>query len=139
VYVVDANVLLYAVNADAPHHSTAREWLEGALSGTADVYLTDLVELAFVRLATHPAIFPRPLTPEQACAALAAWHESPTVVRTPGDMRRACAYLGATGTAGNLVNDAYLAAIAAERDLEIVTFDRDFARFPDARVRLLGA
>jgi hypothetical protein len=139
MYVVDANVLLYAVNGDAPHHEEARAWLDGALAGVEDVYFTDLVELAFLRLATKAEIFSRPLTIPEACGTLAVWHSAPTAVRATGDLRRACDLLSATGTAGNLVNDAYVAAIASERGFTIVTFDRDFERFPGVGVHLLGA
>lgn len=138
MYVVDANVLLYAVNGDAPHHEEARAWLDSALAGVEDVYFTDLVELAFLRLATKAEIFARPLTVAQACGALATWHAAPAAVRSAGDLPRTCDLLSATGTAGNLVNDAYLASLAAERGFSIVTFDRDFERFPGVGVHLLG-
>jgi uncharacterized protein len=57
MHFVDANALLYAVNRDAPHHEEARTSLDGALAGVEDVYFTDLVELAFLRLATKAEIF----------------------------------------------------------------------------------
>jgi hypothetical protein len=34
---------------------------------------------------------------------------------------------------GNLIQDAYLAALALEHDAVFVTTDRDFARFPGLR------
>lgn len=139
MYVVDANVLIYAVNGDAPHHEEARAWLEGALAGVEDIYFTDLVELAFLRLATKAEIFARPLTIAEACDALATWLAAPAAVRGWGDLPRTCDLLSATGTAGNLVSDAYLASLAAERGFSIVTFDRDFERFPGVGVHLLGA
>ncbi len=138
MYVVDANVLLYAVNRDAPNHQAAREWLDTALSGAEDVYFTELVDLAFLRIATRPEIFPTPLTVDQACTVLATWHAAPAAVHSSGDIARTCSVLAATGTAGNLANDAYLASIAADRGLRIVTFDRDFQRFPGVTVQLLG-
>ena len=138
MYVVDANVLLYAVNGDSPHHEEARTWLDGALAGVEDVYFTDLVELAFLRLATKAEIFARPLTIAEACSALATWHAAPAAVRGTGDLPRTCDLLSATGTAGNLVNDAYLASLAAGRGFKVVTFDRDFERFPGVGVLLLG-
>jgi len=138
MYVVDANVLLYAVNRDTPHHEEARTWLDGALAGVEDVYFTDLVELAFLRLATKAEIFARPLTISEACGTLELWRSAPAAVGATGDLRRTCDLLSATGTAGNLVNDAYLASLAAERGFRIVTFDRDFERFPGVDVHLLG-
>ena len=138
MYIVDANVLLYAINRDAAHHEEARTWLDGALAGVEDVLFTDLVELAFLRLATKAEIFARPLTISEACGALELWRLAPAAVGATGDLRRTCDLLSATGTAGNLVNDAYLASLAAERGFTIVTFDRDFERFPGVSVHLLG-
>jgi uncharacterized protein len=37
---------------------------------------------------------------------------------------------------GNLVQDAWLAALAIESGCEWITFDRDFARFPGLRWRI---
>ena len=138
MFLVDANVLLYAVNGSAAQHGEANAWLAAALSGSEDVGFTDLVEIAFLRLSTRQGIFPRPLTVAQACTALGAWHSAGAAVRVAGNPVRTCELLGGTGTAGNLVNDAHLAAIAIERSATIVTFDRDFGRFPGVTVHLLG-
>jgi predicted nucleic acid-binding protein len=59
-------------------------------------------------------------------------------VRAAGDLSGTCDLLSATGTAGNLVNDAYLGSLAAGRGFSVVTFDRDFERFPGVGVHLLG-
>jgi len=61
MWMPDANALLYAVNSDSPNHGVARSWLDGALTGGRTVGFTWSVLLAFLRLSTHPAIFPRPL------------------------------------------------------------------------------
>jgi hypothetical protein len=61
VKLVDANVLLYAVNVDAPHHERSRRWLDGALSGTDTVAFAWVALLAFLRLSTKVALFPTPL------------------------------------------------------------------------------
>ena len=62
----DANLLIYAVNRDAPHHRQARLWLERTLSGHESVGLAWIVVLAFLRITTHPRVFDRPLAAEQA-------------------------------------------------------------------------
>ena len=59
--IVDANVLLYAVNVDAPHHAPAREWMDEALNGLEPVGFAWVVLLAFLRLSTRPGLSPRPL------------------------------------------------------------------------------
>lgn len=130
--IVDANVLLYAVNGRARDHDVARRWLAAALTSGEAVAFAWAVMLAFLRLSTHPAVFPRPLTVEEAMQACEAWlGAAPAVILEPtrrhlplmrGLLQRA-------GTAGNLVGDAHLAALALEHGATVVSFDRDFARF----------
>ncbi len=134
--LVDANVLLYAVNEDAPHHRTSKQWLDTSLSSDQAVAFAWIAMLAFVRLATKPAIFPRPLTAGQALDRIDAWLASrSSVVVAPtadhaGVLRRLLVPLG---TGGNLTVDAHLAALAVEHGCTIVTFDADFIRFEGVR------
>jgi hypothetical protein len=73
VDLVDANVLLYAVNRDARHHDRSRRWLDGALSGAETVAFAWIAFLAFVRLSTNVGLFPPPLSAEQAMDRVEAW------------------------------------------------------------------
>jgi uncharacterized protein len=133
VNLVDANVLLYAVNEDAAHHRASREWLDGALSGAETVGFSWLVLLAFARLSTKEGLFPRPLGIEGAMDRVDAWLAAgPAVVLEPTvDHPRVLSRLLADiGTGGNLVNDAHLAALAVEHRGRVVSYDTDFARFP---------
>lgn len=137
--IVDANVLLYAVNEDAPHHEVARSWLDGALAGSGGVGFPWVVLLAFLRIATNPRILPAPMAMTEAVAQVEAWLAAPPAVVVEPTAR----HLGLLGgllddvaTGGNLVNDAHLAALAIERDAQIVSFDRDFARFDGVRHHL---
>jgi len=134
VTIVDANVLLYAVNAGSPQHTAAKAWLDDNLSGDARLGLPWISLLAFLRIATHPTVFPRPLTVAQALEVVDVWCRAPNVVH-PEPGRGFAATLAGTmrsGAApGNLVNDAYLAALATQHDAAVATFDRDFARFPE--------
>ena len=75
--LVDANVLLYAVNSDAPHHEASRAWLDRSLSGDATVAFSWLALLAFVRLSTKPGLFPAPLTTDEAFDRVDAWLAAP--------------------------------------------------------------
>ncbi|MEJ7714716.1 MAG: TA system VapC family ribonuclease toxin [Thermoleophilaceae bacterium] len=138
---MDANVLLHAGNSAAREHERAREWLIEALDGGEAVAFTWLVSLAFLRLATNRAVFPRPLAPDQAIGVLEAWLAAPAAV-TVEPTRRHLSLLGGllarAGTAGNLVNDAHLAAIALEHDAVVVSFDRDFGRFEGLRTLVPG-
>lgn len=130
--LVDANVLIYAVNSDAPHHDRSRRWLESALSGTEPVGLTWGVLLAFLRVTTRRGILERPLAVEDALAYVDAWLQQPQVeLVVPGTKHWTIlrALLIAAGTAGNLTSDAHLAAHALEGGWTLVSTDNDFRRF----------
>jgi toxin-antitoxin system PIN domain toxin len=139
VIIVDANVLLHAVNRDAREHEVARAWLAGALVGVDAVAFAWTVILAFIRVSTHPSVLPRPLTPAEAIADLDAWLAAPSAIvvePTPRHLPLLSGLLARSGTAGNLVSDAHLAVLALENDASIVSFDRDFGRFEGVRWRL---
>lgn len=134
--IVDANVLLYAVNADAHHHEASRTWLDGALSGSDRVGLAWSPLLAFVRLATSARLFAPPLTTTQAMAQVSDWLGAPSAVVVHPTARHADvlgSLLDGAGTSGNLTNDGHLAALAREHRGQIVSYDTDFARFPAVR------
>lgn len=130
--LVDANVLIYAVNRSSPQHAVAKAWLDDSLSGDRPIGLPWLCLLAFLRIATHPSVFSRPLTMAEALSVVAVWCEAPHVVH-PEPGRAFAARLTQTMAqglaAGKLVNDGYLATLALEHGAVVATFDRDFARF----------
>mgnify|MGYP002738327906 CR=1 FL=1 len=131
--LVDANVLLYATDESAPQHAVAKSWLDSAMSGSETVLLPWICLLAFVRLATHQAIYDRPLSAAQALDIVEKWQGQPNVMTPEPDLlqpKRMLTLLDATGAGGNLVNDAYLAALAQQFGATVVTFDSDFGRFP---------
>ncbi|HMB54435.1 MAG TPA: type II toxin-antitoxin system VapC family toxin [Thermoanaerobaculia bacterium] len=131
--LVDANLLIYAVHSNSPHHVAARHWLEETLSGTAHVGLPWIVALAFLRITTRGAIVEKPLTPERAIAYVDSWLDLPRVdLIAPGDghwpiLRN---LLRTTGMAGNLTSDAHVAALALEHGAAVYSADHDFGRFP---------
>ena len=134
--LVDANLLIYAVDADSPHHAKARAWLEQTLSGTTRVGLAWVVVLAFLRLTTHPAVMRRPVSVDRALRYVDEWLGQPFVESVgPGENHWPLlrTLLAATGSAGNLTSDAHLAALALENGAEICSTDRDFGRFPGVR------
>jgi toxin-antitoxin system PIN domain toxin len=132
VKIVDLNILLYAVNANAPHHRRVRAWWEDALSGDEPVGLAWIVLLGFLRIATRGDIFPNALSPEDAALRVDAWLQRPNV-RIVGESDdhwpQLRALIAETGTAGNLTSDAHLAAIAIRRGATLISCDNDFARF----------
>jgi len=136
VKVVDANVLVYAVNEDAPKHDESLTWFQGALSGRAGVGLSWVAILAFLRVSTRPGLLSSPLAPETAIDLVEEWLAQPAahlLQPTAAHPRILGDLLAAVGTGGNLVNDAHLAALALEHRAEVVTYDTDFARFPGVR------
>lgn len=137
----DVNIFVYAHREDAPGHLFYRTWLEEILAGPIDFLVCELVSSAFVRIVTHPRIFrpPSPLT--SALAFADQIRQSPGAVSVmPGSRHwglfsQLCARTTATG---NLVPDAYLAALALECRAEWITADPDYAAFaPELHWRLL--
>jgi len=132
VNLVDANVLIYAVNSDSAHHEKSRRWLEAALSGTAPLGFSWVVLIAFLRITTRRGILERPLTLDEAVAYVDSWlRQPPAEVAIPGPNHWAIlgALIRASGTAGNLTSDAHLAALAIEGGWTLVSTDNDFRRF----------
>lgn len=137
--MVDANVLLYAVNASSAHHALSRAWLDRSLDGAEAVGLAWAALLAFVRIGTNPSILETPLTVDDATGQVERWLAAPAAVTVAPTSRHATILRGlltTTGTGGNLTSDAHFAALAVEHAAEIVSFDRDFARFEGVRHRL---
>jgi uncharacterized protein len=131
--LVDANLLIYAIDRDSPHHKAAREWAEGVFSGSTTVGLSWGVILAFLRLTTRPGILRRPMSTEDALGFVDEWIGLDVVdVVVPGERHWQVFrnLLKAAGTAGNLTSDAHLAALAIERGAAVYSADNDFARFP---------
>jgi len=138
VIVPDVNVLVYAFREDQPDHRRYREWLIGALAADEPVALPGHLISGFMRVVTNPRVFAPATPPAEAAHFVAALLEAPGAV-TPrladshvDTFLRLCVEVNAKG---NLVADAYLAAIAIELDALLVTTDRDFARFPGLRWR----
>jgi toxin-antitoxin system PIN domain toxin len=132
----DVNVLLYAFRDAAPDHAKYRVWLESAISADEPLGVSELVLSSFVRIATHPRVFDPPASIDEALAFAAALRFAPNAVTVAPGSRHWSLFeqLCRTGGArGNLVTDAYLAALAVESGCELVTTDRDFARFPGLR------
>ena len=136
--VVDLNVLLYAINEDAPQHAAARRWWEGALADDEPIGLAWIVVLGFLRLSTRGGILPHPLTSEQALDVAGEWIEHPRVsLLHPGDEHWSLlrGLLDDAGLAGNLTSDAHLAALAMEYDATLYSSDTDFSRFAELRTK----
>jgi toxin-antitoxin system PIN domain toxin len=123
---------MYAVDRTAPEHPTALRWWNATLSGSETVGLAWVVLLGFVRLTTHARVVRSPLEPGAALDYVDRWlaHPITTVVEPTGRHSAVLRdLLSRAGTAGNLVSDAHLAALAIEHGAVLCSADRDFGRF----------
>lgn len=129
----DVNVLVYAHREDAPGHHDYRRWLENAI-GSKSVYgVSDMVLSGFVRIVTHPRIFSPPSPMSSALQFAETIRSQPNAVRMmpgPRHWEIFADLCRAAGIRGNLVADAYHAALAIESGSEWITTDGDFSRFP---------
>lgn len=134
----DVNVLVYAQRRDMPGHEQYRAWLEAALNGDEPVALVGPVVSGFLRVVTNRRIFVTPTPLASAVANLETMLSAPAAV-TPdlpgGGVRALIAQCRAGEASGDLVADAYLAALAWALGAVLISADRDFARFPGLRWR----
>lgn len=130
--IPDVNLLLYAYDTKSPFHGPSVRWWEELLSSAEPVGLCSVVAFGFLRLATNPKIFDRPMTVAEASRHIGSWLARPNVrllVSGPAHIESVCALLVKAGTAGSLVTDGQIAALALEYGATVHTADTDFARF----------
>jgi toxin-antitoxin system PIN domain toxin len=136
--LADVNVLLHAFRSDSMNHKEARDWLEDTLNGPSAFGISPQVLSGVLRISTHRRIYKNPSDLGQALDfSSALLNHSRAVVVKPGEHHwsifgNLCEESKAIG---NLVPDAWFAALAIEWSCEWITYDRDFARFPGLRWR----
>lgn len=134
--IVDANLLLYAVDPATSQHARAKDWLEGQLNGESRVGFPWPSLLAFMRIATGIRTASSPITSKRAWTLVTAWLESP-VAWIPSPTPRHVEIFGGLvdkyEVTGNLIPDAHLAAYAIEHGIPLASADTDFARFSELR------
>lgn len=134
--LLDVNILVHAFREDAPRHATLRGWLQRQVYSEGAFAVADLALSGFLRVVTHPRVFNPPTPLAEALEFVEALRGQPNcVVLAPGERHwsifmRLCRDSDARG---NLIADAYLAALAIESGSELITTDRDFSRFPGLR------
>ncbi len=132
----DVNVLVHAFRADSPDHQTCHAWLDDVVNGDARYGISPQVLSGVLRVTTHPKVFTHPSRLHEVLGFCQVLLSQPhCVVIQPGERHwdifaRLCTDADARG---NLVPDAWFAALAIESGCEWITLDRDFARFPDLR------
>ncbi len=136
--LADVNAFVYAHRRDSHHHDEYRSWLSAALGQAEPFGVSELVLSAFLRIVTNHRVYREPTPPEVALGFCDQVMAGPAAVRVrPGPDHwglfvEACRVVGARG---NVVPDAYLAALAVEHGATWLTTDRGFARFPGLRWR----
>lgn len=139
VILIDVNVLLvYAKRLDSANHAGFHAWLEQAFNSETQIGCSELVLSSVVRILTHPQIFPQPTKLHEALEYVTYLREQPSCVPIAPGARHWDIFTEickASGAKGNLVSDAYFAALAIESGSEWITADREFARFPGLRWR----
>jgi toxin-antitoxin system PIN domain toxin len=134
----DVNVLIYAHRKDAVDHARFRDWLESTVSSPSAFGYSELVLSSFVRIVTSPRAFVLPTPLDVALGTAERLRNRPNAVRVAAGPRHWSIFSDLcrrSGAKGNLVADAFLAALAIESGSEWITADRDFARFPGLRWR----
>lgn len=135
--LLDANLLVYAYDAQSPMHERARSWLESCMAETELVGFTIATIVAFVRLVTDGRVFERPFDIETARSLVDDWLSQPSAILVLPSARH-WEILGELAVEaqvrGPLVPDAHLAACAIESGATLYTNDRDFLRFKGLRV-----
>lgn len=132
----DVNVLVAASRADHPHHASALAWLEGALStmprGGAFALLP-MVTVGFLRVVTHPAVFPVPTPQAEALSFLRVLIEDhgAAMLGLGSEWPGVARFVEEHALAGGDVTDAWIAAAVRNHFEHLVTFDRGFERFLD--------
>jgi toxin-antitoxin system PIN domain toxin len=134
--LLDANLLLYAVDASSHHHHAAVGWLTDQLNRPVRVGMPWESLAAFLRIATHPRASDRPLSPKAAWALVDDWLARSNVwIPLPSERHAEILgeLIGRYRLSGNQIPDARLTALAIEHGLTLYSADTDFARFPEIR------
>ena len=136
--LVDANILLYAEDSLSPRHAEARTWWDEQLSGSTPVCLCWTVISAFIRIGTNARVFAQPLSLDEAINRVQSWIDHPCtrlIYPTQRHWEVFRQMLTQGQALGNLVTDAYLAALAVAHGCELCSTDTDFSRFPQLQWR----
>ncbi len=136
--LMDVNVLVYAFRKDTSHHIPFRNWLGGVINSPAPYAIHDLVLSGFLRVTTHPKIFKNPSRLDEAIAFADVVRGQPNCHRLTCGPRHWDIFIDLcrrSDARGNLVADAFLAALAIESGCEWISADHDYSRFPGLRWR----
>jgi hypothetical protein len=138
-FAIDVNILLYASDAESANFPKAKAFIDECIGSAGVFYLPWPVVMGFLRMATHPAIFRNPLTPDQAMAnveTLISLPHARLLAEEEGFWECYRRITADVPTRGNLVPDAHLAALLQLHGVRVLyTHDRDFLKFPFLKVK----
>jgi toxin-antitoxin system PIN domain toxin len=128
----DVNVLIYAFRVDSVDHVKYRSWLSDLVNGIAAYGMAPQVLSSVIRICTHPRIYTQPSSLDEALAFCNVLLEAPNATQITPQERHWSIFkslVTRSKATGNLVPDAWFAALAIEAGCEWITTDGDFARF----------
>ena len=134
---LDVNVLVYAFRQDSVKHEECRDWLSKQIRNRNGLVLIDIVLVGFLRICTHSKIFREPSSISEATNFLTVMISNPNVTltsSTPETWHTFSRILDKTNVQGNKISDAWLAAIAMERNATLISTDSDFNLFPNLKL-----
>ena len=138
-FAIDVNILLYASDTGSPHFERAKSFIESCIAQREIFYVGWPTVMSYLRIATHPAVFDHPLSPDEAMANIESLRDLPHARFLSEDEEFWAVYRAITSavpTRGNLVPDAHLAALLRSHGVKtLYTHDRDFLKFPFLDVR----
>ena len=136
---IDSNILVYARREEAPHHAQALALVTNLAEGSSPWAIPWPCVYEFLRIVTHPRVFDPPTPAQAAVEDIVSLLESPSLIMLgegPAHIGHLARAIRDGQAAGNLIHDAHIAALCAENGvMELLTADRDLARFPQVRAR----
>ena len=138
-FAFDVNILLYASDSSSPYFERARSFIESCITQKEIFAVARPTVMGYLRIATHPAVFDQPLSPDEAMANIETLLSLPHARFLSEEEGFWAVYRATTSevpTRGNLVPDAHLAALLRYHGVKtLYTHDRDFLKFPFLDVR----
>jgi len=138
-FAIDVNILLYASDASSPYSDRARSFIESCMAQNEVFFLGWPTVMSYLRIATHPAVFDHPLSPDEAMSNIETLLNLPHVRFLSEEEGFWDVYRATTAevpTRGNLVPDAHLVALLRQHGVKtLYTRDRDFLKFAILNVR----
>ncbi len=135
----DVNILVHAFRPDAEDHVLCSRWLTDRINGQSNFAIVPNVLSGFLRIVTHPRIFERPSRRAEAiafCKSLVECDLSQWLVPGVRHWEIFTSLCEQADARGNLIPDAWFAALAIEHGCDWISLDRDYARFPGLRWRV---